>query len=81
MDVTVLALTCLVLTLVVAVLAGSVPYLWWQLFDQRRRLDTLRQEIADLDEVVARLCGLAGLQPETAPPRNGVAAPLVRRGG
>lgn len=74
MDVTVLALACLVLTVVNAILAGSVPYLWWQFFQQK-------QQLADLDEAVARLCQLAGVPPEKATGTDVVSPAALRRGG
>ncbi len=52
-----LSLVCLLLTVIVAVLAGSVPYLGWKVFK-------LEMKVEALDEVLAELLETAGLGAE-----------------
>jgi hypothetical protein len=54
-----LSLACLLQAVVIAVLAGCVPYLWWRVRSQARqvgansrRLKALRRDVAKLDEVL-----------------------------
>ena len=53
---TLLALACLLQAVIIAVLAGTIPYLW----HHTHRAET---KIEELDEVMASLCEIAGLQP------------------
>lgn len=56
MEVTIvcLSIACLLLTVVIAVLAGSVPFLWWKYWK-------LEQKIEVLDEALAGLLEAAGV--------------------
>jgi hypothetical protein len=49
-----LSLACALQAVVIAVLAGSVPYLWHRTFKAEAKVE-------ELDEVVASLCEAAGL--------------------
>jgi hypothetical protein len=52
--ITCLSISCLLLTVIVAVLSGSVPFLWWKCWK-------LEQKIEVLDEALAGLLDAAGV--------------------
>ena len=50
-----LAVACLVEAVIIGVLAGAVPFLWW-------RLQKLEQQVEKIDETAAEFYGAAGLK-------------------
>ena len=65
----VLAMSCMCLSFVVALLSATVPFMWWQLLRMYGRIDASEaqaaqaaKDVAQLDDLVDRLCKAANLE-------------------
>lgn len=54
-------MTCAVLSIVVAALSATVPFVLWRVFKQEQRIERIEVKFEAHDEVLDQLCRAAGL--------------------
>ncbi len=59
-----LLIAVVIQAVVIAFLAGSLPFLWWKAFHLSARVSAQKRDIAMLDEALASLLGTVGIHPE-----------------